>query len=393
MKFAHLSDLHLGKHLNQYSLLEDQAYILKQIITVIREQRVEAVLISGDIYDRPVPPGEAVALFDDFLAELAAEKLPVCIISGNHDSPERIAFASRLIAASGVYLSPVYQGEIRPVKLTDTHGTVNIYMLPFIKPIHIRHFFPEEEVSTYTDAIRSAIAHMDVDWTERNILLAHQFVTGASRSDSEDISVGGLDNVDADVFEDFDYVALGHLHRAQNVGNGKIRYCGTPLKYSFSEVKDEKSITIVDLGEKGTVSIDTIPLTPLRDMLELEGEFRELMSLTGNSDVCGAKNALRFSEGCDSQPALSEAYIRITLTDEMEVLDAFSRLRTVYPNLMLMDYKKRSRQVEPGLEGLETTAIHPLELFGRFYQEMNNQPISRDQAGYLQEKIQKIWGV
>lgn len=371
MKFAHLSDLHLGKHLNQYSLLEDQEYILKQIITVIREQGVEAVLISGDIYDRPVPPGEAVSLFDDFLAELAAEKLPVCIISGNHDSPERIAFASRLIAASGVYLSPVYQGEIQPVKLTDTYGTVNVYMLPFIKPVHIRHFFPEEEVSTYTDAIRSAIAHMNVDWTERNILLAHQFVTGASRSDSEDISVGGLDNVDADVFEDFDYVALGHLHRAQNVGNGRIRYCGTPLKYSFSEVKDEKSITIVDLGEKGSVSIDTIPLTPLRDMLELEGEFRELMSLTGNS----------------------EAYIRITLTDEMEVLDAFSRLRAVYPNLMLMEYKKRSRQVEPGLEGLETTAIHPLELFGRFYQEMNNQPISQDQAGYLQEKIQKIWGL
>lgn len=376
MKFAHLSDLHLGKHLNQYSLLEDQEYILNQIITIIREQSVEAVLISGDIYDRPVPPGEAVSLFDDFLAELAADKLPVCIISGNHDSPERIAFASRLIAASGVYLAPVYQGEIQPVRLTDQYGPVNFYMLPFIKPVHIRHFFPEEEAGTYTDAIRSAIAHMNVDWKERNILLAHQFVTGASRSDSEDISVGGLDNVDADVFDGFDYVALGHLHRAQNVGHGKIRYCGTPLKYSFSEVKDEKSVTIVNVEEKGTISMNTIPIVPFRDMVCLEGEFREVMDAS-------------FYENVDT-----DAYIRMTLTDEMEVLDAFSRLRAVYPNLMRMDYKKRSRNLESGMGEMETAAsLLPSELFERFYQEMNHQPMNEEQMEYMQEKIQKIWGV
>lgn len=376
MKFAHVSDLHLGKHLNQYSLLEDQEYILNQIITMIREQGVEAVLISGDIYDRPVPSGEAVSLFDDFLAELAADKLPVCIISGNHDSPERIAFASRLIAASGVYLAPVYQGEIQPVRLTDQYGPVNLYMLPFIKPVHIRHFFPEEEVSTYTDAIRSAITHMNVDWKERNILLAHQFVTGASRSDSEDISVGGLDNVDADVFDGFDYVALGHLHKAQNVGKEKIRYCGTPLKYSFSEVKDEKSVTIVNVEEKGTISMNTIPLIPLRDMIWLGGGFSEVMDAS-------------FYENVDT-----EAYIRMTLTDDMEVLDAFSRLRVVYPNLMLMDYKKRSRNMEHGMGEAETAAsLLPSELFEQFYQEMNHQPINEVQRDYLQEKIQKIWGV
>lgn len=376
MKFAHVSDLHLGKHLNQYSLLEDQEYILNQIITMIREQGVEAVLISGDIYDRPVPSGEAVSLFDDFLAELAADKLPVCIISGNHDSPERIAFASRLIAASGVYLAPVYRGEIQPVRLTDQYGPVNLYMLPFIKPVHIRHFFPEEEVSTYTDAIRSAIAHMNVDWKERNILLAHQFVTGASRSDSEDISVGGLDNVDADVFDGFDYVALGHLHKAQNVGHEKIRYCGTPLKYSFSEVKDEKSVTIVNVEEKGTISMNTIPLIPLRDMIWLKGGFSEVMDAS-------------FYENVDT-----EAYIRMTLTDDMEVLDAFSRLRVVYPNLMLMDYKKRSRNMEHGMGEAETAAsLLPSELFEQFYQEMNHQSINEAQRDYLQEKIQKIWGV
>ena len=199
MRFAHLSDLHLGKYLNQYSLLEDQEYILKQILRIIQEQDIETVLIAGDVYDRPVPPGEAVALFDDFLSRLAGDQRKVFIISGNHDSPERIAFASRLIAGSGVYLSPVFHGEIRPVRLEDSYGPVNFYMLPFIRPVHARHYFPEEEIHSYTDAVRSAIAHMNVDEKERNILLAHQFVTGASRSDSEDISVGGLDNVDADV--------------------------------------------------------------------------------------------------------------------------------------------------------------------------------------------------
>lgn len=375
MKFAHLSDLHLGKYLNQYSLMEDQEYILKQIIQRIREQDVDVVLVSGDVYDRAVPPGEAVALFDDFLSELAEDQRKVCIISGNHDSPERIAFASRLIAASGVYLSPVYQGEIQPVRLEDSYGPVNIYMLPFIKPVHVRHFFPEEEIHSYTDAVRSAITHMNVDGRERNVLLAHQFVTGASRSDSEDISVGGLDNVDADVFDHFDYVALGHLHRAQNVENNRIRYCGTPLKYSFSECKDEKTVTIVELGNKEDILVDTVPLVPLRDMIELEGEFREMVSAP-------------FYENVDT-----EAFIRLTLTDEREVLDAFSRLRSIYPNLMAMDYKKRAVQKDQEVGGTrERTSLHPADLFGQFYQEMNRQPLWEAQQQYLLEKIEKIWG-
>lgn len=374
MKFAHLSDLHLGKYLNQYSLMEDQEYILKQIIQRIREQDVDVVLVSGDVYDRAVPPGEAVALFDDFLSELAEDQRKVCIISGNHDSPERIAFASRLIAASGVYLSPVYQGEIQPVRLEDSYGPVNIYMLPFIKPVHVRHFFPEEEIHSYTDAVRSAITHMNVDGRERNVLLAHQFVTGASRSDSEDISVGGLDNVDADVFDHFDYVALGHLHRAQNVENNRIRYCGTPLKYSFSECKDEKTVTIVELGNKEDILVDTVPLVPLRDMIELEGEFREVVSAP-------------FYENVDT-----EAFIRLTLTDEREVLDAFSRLRSIYPNLMAMDYKKRAVPKDQEAGGTrERTSLHPVDLFGQFYQEMNRQPLWEVQQQYLLEKIEKIW--
>mgnify|MGYP001025129718 CR=1 FL=1 len=374
MRFAHLSDLHLGKYLNQYSLLEDQEYIMKQILRIIQEQDIETVLIAGDVYDRPVPPGEAVALFDDFLSRLAGDQRKVFIISGNHDSPERIAFASRLIAGSGVYLSPVFHGEIRPVRLEDSYGPVNFYMLPFIRPVHARHYFPEEEIHSYTDAVRSAIAHMNVDEKERNILLAHQFVTGASRSDSEDISVGGLDNVDADVFDGFDYVALGHLHRAQNVGDQKIRYCGTPLKYSFSECRDEKTVSIVELREKGKLQVETVPLVPLRDMVEMEGKFQDV-------------TVPSFYENVDT-----DAFIRMTLTDEKEVRDAFSRLRMVYPNLMAMDYKGRTyqRAQETGNPG-GMASLHPSDLFCRFYQEMNGEPVGEAQTQYLQEKIGKIW--
>lgn len=374
MKLAHLSDLHLGRHLNQYSLLEDQRYILKQIAAIIREQGTEAVLISGDVYDRPVPSGEAVMLLDDFLAGLAADKLPVCIISGNHDSPERIAFASRLIAPSGVFLSPVYHGGVEPVRLRDSYGPVNIYMLPYVKPIHVRHFYPDEEIRSYTDAIRCAVHHMNVDRRERNILLAHQFVTGASRSDSEEISVGGLDNVDSDVFDEFDYVALGHLHRMQSVGDGRIRYCGTPLQYSFSEAGDHKAVTMVNLGDKGTLSVDSVPLVPLRELIELEGKFDEVTSAS-------------FYKKVDQ-----EAYIHMTLTDDQEVLDAFSRLRRIYPNLMQMEYKKRSCQMDREfLETEKTPSLAPSELFAQFYQKMNQQPLSEAQEEYLQKKIEKIW--
>ena len=276
MKFIHLSDLHLGKRLNEISMLKDQEYILLQILQIIDAEQPEAVLISGDVYDKSVPSAEAVTLFDDFLCRLAKRKLHTFLISGNHDSAERLAFGNRLLQSSGIHISPVYRGNLSPVTLEDRFGAVHFWLLPFLKPVQLRQLFPEETIETYTDACAAAVAHMDLDKNARNVLLTHQFVTGAATCDSEEISVGGTDNVDAAVFADFDYVALGHIHSPQNIGSNRIRYCGTPLKYSFSEAGHHKSVTVVELGEKGEVHLTLVPLRPKHDLREIRGSFGEL---------------------------------------------------------------------------------------------------------------------
>ena len=374
MKFAHISDLHLGKRLNGFSMLEEQKYILEEILKILQKEQVSAVWMAGDIYDKPVPPAEAVTLFDDFLVQLADKKYSVFIISGNHDSPERIAFGSRLMAARNIYLSPVYDGKVEPILLEDEHGDINIYMIPFVKPIHVRHFFQEEEIASYTEAVKCAVEHMNVDEKKRNVILAHQFVTGALKSDSEDISVGGLDNVDAEVFEVFDYAALGHIHRSQSMGNERVRYSGTPLKYSFSEVTHEKSVTIVDMKEKGNIDIYTVPLVPQHDLTKIKGSFEEVMS----SD---------FEKNMDK-----EAYVHVTLTDEVDIPNAFHKLQTVYPNIMQMEYEVRSKKNHSVLEGQsDGKKMDPLELFQEFYAEMNHQPLQAPQQEYLIEKINEIW--
>ena len=373
MKLIHLSDLHLGKRVNEYSMLEDQAYILKQILGVIDAQKPQAVIIAGDVYDKSVPPAEAVQLFDDFLVRLAARKLHVLIISGNHDSPERIAFGGRLMEHSGIHLSPVYDGKIEPVTLEDEHGPVDFYMLPFIKPLHVRRFC-EEEIVSYTDAVRAALNAMQVNLSRRNVLVTHQFVTGAARSESEEIIVGGTDNVDASVFEGFDYVALGHIHSPQNCGSPRVRYCGTPLKYSFSEAKDRKSVTIAELGPKGTLDIRTEELKPLRDLVEIRGSYDQLTLRS-------------FYEGTD----LQEAYTHITLTDEEDVPDAVGKLRVIYHNLMKLDYDNRRTRSGVQIDGAED-AQHktPFELFAEFYALQNNQPMSGEQADFITQLIEKI---
>ena len=247
MKFVHLSDLHLGKRVNEYSMLEDQEYILTKIINIIDDEKPSGVIIAGDVYDKSIPSAEAVQMFDDFLTRLAKRNLQVFVISGNHDSPERMSFGSRLMDQSGIHISQVYNGQIEPFAMEDDHGAVNVYMLPFVKPAHVKRF-SDESIESYTDALRVTIAEMNVNQSERNILITHQFVTGAMRSDSEDVSVGGSDNVDVSVFDNFDYVALGHIHSPQNCTSERVRYCGTPLKYSFSEAKDNKSVTVVELA-------------------------------------------------------------------------------------------------------------------------------------------------
>ena len=271
MKLIHLSDLHLGKRVNEFSMLEDQRHILWEIIRIIDSEGPDGVIIAGDVYDKPVPPAEAVALLDEFLFSLSGRGTEVFVISGNHDSPERLAFGGRIMEHSGIHLAPVYNGNVRPVTLTDRYGDLKLYLLPFVKPAHVRRFFPEREIVSYTDAVSAAVEAMEIDMSCRNVLVTHQFVTGAVRCESEEISVGGADNVDAAVFDGFDYVALGHIHGPQQVGKPTLRYCGTPLKYSFSEAGQKKSLTVVELREKGQVEVRTVPLAPLRDMAELRG--------------------------------------------------------------------------------------------------------------------------
>ena len=374
MKLIHLSDLHLGKRVNEFSMLEDQAFILQEILRIIDEEQPQAVLLAGDIYDKSVPSGEAVQLFDGFLWELSSRKLQVFVISGNHDSPERLSFGGRLMEGSGIHLSPVYSGKVEPVVLEDAYGPVNVYLLPFLKPAHVRRYFPEEESGTYTEALGKAVEALEIHKEQRNVLVTHQFVTGASRSDSEEISVGGSDNVDASVFDDFDYVALGHIHGPQNIGSPRIRYCGTPLQYSFSEVGQQKSVPVAELKEKGTLEVTARPLTPLRDLREIRGSYLEV-------------TAKRFYEGRNR-----EDYLHITLTDEEDVPDGAAKLRVIYPNLMRLDYdnaRTRSRNLPEGAE--EPAAKPPLELFEEFYERQNNQPMTEEQIRFSRELMETIW--
>ena len=277
MKFIHLSDLHFGKKIKENSLQEDHLFILKEIIEIIKDEKPDAVLISGDVYDRSLPSVEAVTLFDDFITKLSLMKIPVLIISGNHDSAERLTFASRLLKNNRIFISRKYDGKAECVVLNDEYGEVNFYLLPFIKPAIVQQFYLDDKIESYTDAVRTAIKNMNVDFSKRNVLLSHQFVTGSQRSDSEELSVGGLDNVDSEVFKDFDYVALGHLHGPQTAGSEKIRYCGSPLKFSFSEVNQKKGLLVVELDENGFKSCRAVPLVPMRDMRKITGKYDELL--------------------------------------------------------------------------------------------------------------------
>lgn len=422
MKFIHLADLHIGKRVNAFPMLEDQRYILKQILTILREEQPDGgVILAGDIYDKAIPSAEAVELFDEFLTQLAALKLRVFIIAGNHDSPERIAFGNRLMDRSGIYLSPVYDGHVKCITCPTTAAAstcppVDVYLLPFLKPANVRRFYPEETIESYTDAIRVAIAHMDIDPTHRNLLVTHQFVTGASRSDSEDISVGGTDNVDASVFAPFDYVALGHLHGPQQVrfqpapeedtadqdatpeaasaedSDGPasaventtagpiIRYAGTPLKYSFSEARHHKSVTVVEIGEKRAdgvvdICISTRELRPLHDMREIRGSYEEL-TLRANYEGTA-----------------TDDYIHATLTDEIEVPDAARHLQVIYPNLMKLDYDN-ARTRGQGSERLELEQLEeksPLDLFSELFEKQNHKDMTEEQARYIEAQMEKIW--
>lgn len=375
MKFIHLSDLHLGKRVNEFSMIEDQKYILLQTINIIDDEKPDAVIIAGDIYDKSIPSEEAMLLFDDFLLRLSKRNISVFVISGNHDSSVRLSDHSKLIENQGIYLSPVYDGTLKPVSMEDEYGEINVYMLPFIKPVVVKQYFSDEEILSYTDAARAAIKHMNVDCSKRNVLVAHQFVLGATTCESEEHIVGGLDSVSSDVFDCFDYVALGHIHGKQYIGRETVRYCGTLLKYSFSEKNHVKSVTVVDIKEKGNIDIREVMLTPKRDLREIKGSYE---------DITNRKNY----EGTNV-----DDYVHIVLTDEEDVIDAIGKLRTIYPNIMKLSYdNKRTRENNVLTEAGAIEEKSPLELFEDFYSMQNNVSMSPWQTDYVKELIEEIWG-
>ncbi|MDR2788369.1 MAG: exonuclease SbcCD subunit D [Candidatus Accumulibacter sp.] len=377
MKFLHLSDLHIGKSVNGFSMLDGQRHVFGQIIEYVRSEQPDAVVIAGDIYDRAVPGVEAVRLFDDFLTGMSNEDVSVLLVSGNHDSPERLNYASRLLSEKRIHLRGVFEGALRPVTLTDEYGAVNFWLLPFIKPSSVRNPAGEREIDGYDDAFAAALESANIDFSARNVLVAHQFFTRAGvapvRSESELNPVGGLDAIGAESIGDFDYAALGHLHGAQTVGAEHVRYAGSPLKYSFSEWRQKKSVTLAELRRKGDLTVTTLPLAPLRDMREMKGRLEVLLS---------AEAAAR---------ADREDYLHVVLTDEEEIIDPLNRLRSVYPNVMALDFENSRTGVDasamrPTPE--EIGRLSPYDLFSEFFLRLSGAVMSEEQAEIARELLE-----
>lgn len=376
MKLFHLSDLHLGKRLNEYSLLEDQRYILmNECLRLIDEKKPEIIILAGDIFDKSIASVEAIELLEEFLERLVERKKKIIIIPGNHDSAQRLSFCSAFMKKDGIYNARPYEGKIEKISFEDEYGEVNFYLLPFVKPANVRAYFEDESIDSYNEAIRLIIEKEDIDTEKRNVLVTHQFITGSIRTMSEEISVGGTDNIDAANFKDFDYVALGHIHKAQNISNeaeGIIRYCGTLLKYSFSEADDCKTLSLVNLGKKGEISIEELPIKPLRDLRIIKAQFEDILK------------AEVYNE---------DDYVEIILTDELEVPKALPILRKIYPNIMKISYdntRTRNALAEEGIKNTEN--LSPSEIFKKFYKEQNAMDINEEQEKILNEIIEDIWG-
>ena len=374
MKFMHLSDLHIGKRVNEYSMMDDQKYILSQIVRLLDEEKPDAVLIAGDIYDKSIPGADAIMLFDRFLTQVSERKVPVFLISGNHDSQERLAFGRDILSHSHIYISEVFRGKIEKITKEDEYGPIHFYLIPYLKPAVVKHYMPEADITDYQSAMEAVIGSLEIEYRERNVFLVHQFLTGALRSESEEVSVGGLDDISAEIFEGIDYVALGHIHKPQSVLRETIRYCGTPLKYSFSEAGHDKSVTFVTMKEKGNVEITQRRLKPLRDMRKIRGTYLELTDKANyeNTEV--------------------EDYLAITLTDDEDIPEVMRKLSAIYPNIMKLEYDNRRTQAS-GIDYLPQEAYDkkPLELFEEFYEKQNGMSMWEEQRAYLSELIETIW--
>ncbi len=368
MRFLHLADLHIGKRVNGFSMIEDQKFVFEQVYNVIENEKIDGIIMAGDIYDKPVPSAEAVKLFDEMLTRLVSMDLPIFVISGNHDSAERIGFGSDILSAAKVYMSRVYNGNLQKIELEDDYGKINVYLLPFIKPATVKNIYKEAEIKDYDDALAYVLNQEKIDETKRNVIVSHQFVTGAMRSESEEVSVGGLDNVSVEKYDAFDYVALGHIHRAQHIGRESARYAGTLLKYSFSEENHNKSMTIVDLKEKGNIEIKEIPVKPLHDLKTIKGKFSEITSEEFYKEL------------------KKEDYYRAVLTDEEDILNAIGKLKSIYPNLMSMEYDNTRTRSYSVVDNVETgEAKSPLDYFEEFFEKQNGRKMSEKQRDYLLE--------
>lgn len=383
MKLLHISDLHLGRLLHRFSLQEEQDEVLEHIRQLTARERPDAVLIAGDVYDRGIPPVYATQALDRFLDGLTKLNMTVCMISGNHDSAERLSFLSGPLKESRLHISPAYRGRVEPVTLHDADGPVDLWLLPFLRPATVRPFFRDEAIESTNDAVACAIRHMDVDPSRRNVLVAHQFVSGASLIGSEDccaltgtaeVNVGGTDLVDARVFAPFDYVALGHLHHAQNVGSPRIRYSGTPLKYSYAEMRSEKSVTIAELAGDRSLTVRAEPLPVPRGMQELRGAFAEVTS----AETTAAADR--------------DAYTHVLLTDEQPIPDVLSRLRLHYPNITHIDWDNtRTRHTDDFSTAADMSRHTPLTLFSEFFERTNGAVMSQEQSSYIDALIRSIW--
>lgn len=380
MRLLHCSDLHLGKRVHECSMTEEQRHILKQIASIAVAQQVDGIIIAGDLYDKLVPSIEAVGLLDEFLTSLWEQHLPVYLISGNHDSPERLSFGTQLLEQNDVYLAGIFTGKAQHLSLQDAYGALELYLLPFIKPAVVRSFYPEESIETYEDAVRVALSHSHIDPQKRNVLVAHQFVTNngrePERSDSETLSVGALDQVDVSLFDGFDYVALGHIHGPQKIGRETVRYCGSPLKYSFSEWRHKKSVTIVELKEKGIVSLEQIPLQPIHDLREIRGTLSSLLQ----PEVVAQGDP--------------QDYLRVILTDEIPPYDPLGQLRQVYPNLLRLDFERNEAAAMESItaaQDVEEKTI--MELFSDFYEMANDRSMNEAERAVMEQIWKEQGGV
>lgn len=377
MKLMHLSDLHLGKLVLEQSMIDDQKYILNQIIDIVKKEKVDIVLIAGDVYDKSIPTIEAVNLFSNFLTKLYKLKVLVFVISGNHDSKDRLSFGNELFVDNGIYIEGIFNGNLRCETINDKYGKLNIYMLPFIKPVEIKRFYRDEIIDTYEDAIKCILKHSSINKSERNIIMVHQFVTSLGesviRSDSESISLGGIDNIDVNLFKDFDYVAMGHIHGPQKVGRETVRYSGSPLKYSFSEVNQKKSVCIIEFNSKGDINISKIPLIPIRDMRVIKGLFDKLIS----KEIVNLEN--------------KNDYLDVILTDDDYIINAIGKLRKFYPNILKLEYENKisSNEVSDNID-IDKNNMSPIDLFSEFYKMQNGIELSTKKKKIIEEVIKEV---